>query len=738
MAEPSAVHLRRDAYIYVRQSTLAQMTRNTESLHRQYDLPDRAKALGWAGNQIVVIDDDLGRSGSSAAGRRGFAELVADVGLGRAGIILSLEVSRLARNNTDWYQLLDLCALTDTLIADADGVYHPAAVNDRLLLGLKGTMSEAELHLLRSRLTEGLRSKAARGELRLNLPAGLDYDDNDQVIITPDQAVAEAITTVFRRFGELGSARQVVVSLRADELLLPRRNLRTGKITWAEAGYPAVHDILTHPGYAGIFSYGRTRTEKYLGTDGKVASRQRRLPRQEWRVMIPDHHPGYISMETFEANIAALAANRPIPAGHGGGAAREGRAWFQGLMRCGRCGRLMQVNYRHGVPAYRCGRAQQMYGAKTCQQVAGRRLEEPVLQAVFAALEPAALAATVQALQDARAHYRQHLAVFERAAERARFEADRARRQYDNVEPENRLVARTLEAALEARLTAARIAGNQLAAQQARRPVTLTEQEAAWITTAGADLQAVFHAPTTTNVQRKQLLRAVIAEIVITVSPAGGSGKRTAELRIIWQGGASTELTVPLARTGQHSRVTGEDTLDLVRRLAVHYNDATIAQILGQQGRRTATGLTWTKTHISQLRAYHRIPAYQPAAPTVTPGRDDALVVTIAQAGHELGVSTATLYRWLREGFLIGEQLTPGAPWRIRIDQQLRDRITAQAPAGWVTLAAAAKILGIARQTVLHKVQRGELNAVQVTQGRRQGLRIQAEHGQPGLFDTPS
>ena len=283
-----------------------------------------------------------------------------------------------------------------------------------------------------------------------------------------------------------------------------------------------------------------------------------------------------------------------------------------------------------------------------------------------------------------------------------------------------------------------RTAGNQLAAQQARRPVTLTEQEAAWITVAGADLRAVFAAPTTSNVQRKQLLRAVITEIVVTVSPAGSGGERTAGLRIIWQGGASTELTVPLARTGQHTRVTSEETLDLVRRLAGHYNDTTIAQILGQQGRRTATGLTWTKTHISQLRAYHDIPGYQPAAENVTPGRDDAPVVTIARAGDELGVSTATLYRWLREGFLIGEQLTPGAPWRIRIDQQLRDRITAQAPAGWVTLAAAAKILGIARQTVLHKVQRGELNAVQVTQGRRQGLRIQVEHGQPGLFDTPS
>jgi len=740
MAEPSPAHLRRDAYIYVRQSTLAQTMRNTESLYRQYDLPARARALGWAEHQIVVIDDDLGRSGASTAGRRGFAELVADVGLGKAGIILSLEVSRLARNNTDWYQLLDLCALTDTLIADADGVYHPAAVNDRLLLGLKGTMSEAELFLLRSRLTEGLRSKAARGELRLNLPAGLEYDDDDHVIIAPDEAVAEAIATVFRRFGELGSARQVVVSLRRDELLLPRRNIRTGKIVWAEAGYPAVHDILIHPGYAGVFAYGRSKTEKYLGPDGKVASRQHRLPREEWQVMIPGHHPGYISLEAFEANLAQLAGNKPVAAGDSGGAAREGRAWFQGLIRCGRCGRPMQVSYPHRSdnPAYVCGRSQQMYGAKTCQRVAGRRLEEAVLGALFAALAPAALQATIRALEDSEARYRQDLAVFERALERARFEADRARRQYDNVEPENRLVARTVEAALEARLTTVRTAGDQLAAQQARRPVTLTDQETAWITAAGADLRAVFDAPTTSNVQRKQLLRAVITEIVVTASETGRTGKRAADVRIIWQGGASTELAVALARTGQHSRVTSEETLDLVRRLARHYNDTTIAQILGQQGRRTATGLTWTKTHISQLRAYHDIPGYQPAAENVTPGEDDVLVVTIARAGHELGVSTATLYRWLREGFLIGEQLTPAAPWRIRIDQQLRDRITAQAPDGWVTLADAAEVLGIARQTVLHKVQRGELNAVQVTQGRRKGLRIQVEHGQPGLFDTPS
>src|SRR6266540_7428695 len=292
------VHLGRDAYVYVRQSTITQVREHTESLQRQYELVERATQLGWLAHQVVVIDEDLGRSGADASAREGFKGLVADVGLGKVGLILGIEVSRLARNNADWYQLLDLCALTDTLIADGDGVYHPGLFNDRLVLGLKGTMSEAELHLLRSRLTEGLRAKAARGELRLVLPAGLDYDDDDHVIITPDEAAREAITCVFRRFGQLGSARQVVVSLRGDGLRLPRRDIRTGKIAWAQAGYPAVHDILIHPGYAGVFAYGRSKTEKHLDASGNVTTRQRRLPRDQWAVMIPGHHPGYICLET--------------------------------------------------------------------------------------------------------------------------------------------------------------------------------------------------------------------------------------------------------------------------------------------------------------------------------------------------------------------------------------------------------------------------------------------------------
>ena len=735
----TASHRARDAYVYVRQSTLLQVQVHTESLARQYDLRQRATALGWPAHQVVVIDEDLGRSGASAAGRSGFSELVADVGLGKTGIILVLEVSRLARSNADWYQLLDLCALTDTLIADADGIYQPGSYNDRLILGLKGTMSEAELHLIRSRLTEGLRHKAARGELRQNLPVGLDYDSGGTVIITCDEAVREAIATVYRRFAELGSARQVLLSLREDGLLLPRRasGSSSGRIIWAQATYPAVHDFLTNPAYAGAFVFGRTRAWKRVDASGKVLSGVRELPREQWAVLIPDHHPGYISWEAYEANTAKLRANWRPPRGHGGGAPREGTALLQGLLRCGRCGRIMQTGYsgpKGNSPRYVCARAKQLYAAERgCCSIGGGRLEKTILAELFTVLEPASLEATAKALAEADDQYRQRMAAFELAVERARYEAGRAWRQYDAVEPENRLVARTLERAWEDRLAVVRRAENDLRAQQARRPVTLTSDELAWITTAGADVKAVFWAPTTTIPERKQLIRAVIAEVVLTI----GDQQRVAGLRIIWQGGAVTEVSMPMTKKGGHTRTTSEDTVALVRRLARHYDDKTIALILAKQRRRTATGLTWTKARVHSLRVSRGIPACEPQPGNVSTGSEDSPMLTVPQAAAELGISKYTVYRWLRDGFITGEQLTPAAPWRIRVDQALRDKIAPQAPPGWLPLDQAATALGIARQTVLHKVQRGELAAVLVNRGQRQGLRIQVRHDQAGLFDTP-
>ncbi len=736
VSKVTASHINRDAYVYVRQSTLSQMREHTESLERQYELASRAQTLGWPPQQVVIVDDDLGRSGADATAREGFKNLVADVGLGKVGIILGIEVSRLARNNADWYQLLDLCAVTDTLIADGDGLYHPADFNDRLVLGLKGTMSEAELHLIRHRLTAGLLHKAAKGELRQGLPVGFVYGEDDHVVLDPDEAVVESIAVVFRRFDELGSARQVMISLREDNLLVPRRPTGSHRICWAPASYPAIHDFLTNPAYAGAFVFGRRRDEKRFDENGRLTKHTRELPRDEWAVLIEDHHPGFVTWEHYERNLEQLRANWRPPRGHGGGPAREGTALLQGRVRCGQCGRMMQVGYSGttgNTPRYICGRNKMLYGGERfCQSVGGRRLENRVLDEVFAVLEPAGLLATAKALEEAEANHRRHVAVFELAVERARFEADRARRQFDAVEPENRLVARALERSLEKALVAQRQAEANLVAQRLRQPTRLSDEETGWLERAGADVRAVFHAPTTTWRERKQLLRVIIAEVVVTVQEKA----RQAEVNIVWEGGAATAFVLDLNKTGKHFRTTDEETVELVRRLAERYDDRTIAIVLSRQGRRTGTGLPFTKTRVKTLREYRNIAAYQPSE-SVTPQDDDVPVLSITAAERTLGVNRTTLYRWLKDGFIQGEQLTPEGPWHIRITDELLRRIVPEVPEGWLPLDQAANALGLARQTVLHKVQRGELEAVHVNKGKRKGLRIKVEPREPGLFGTP-
>ena len=489
MSKIESQHLARKACVYVRQSTMAQVEHNVESRERQYELAERAIALGWPAGEVVVVDEDQGRSGKSADGRNGFQGLVAEIGLGRVGIVLGIEVSRLARNNAAWYQLLDLCALTDTLIADSDDIYHPALHNDRLVLGLKGTMSEAELHVLRARLRGGSLHKAGKGELRLPLPAGLEYDDTGRIRITADEAIADAIKTVFSYFDQLQSARQVMLRLLEEDRKLPRRATSDRQVRWATATYKAIHDILTNPVFAGVYAYGRKQTKRRV-TDGVVSEHQRRLPRDQWHVCIEDHHPGYISFERYLANQERLRANWRPARGEGGGAAREGRALLQGLIRCGRCGRRMQVGYsgKTLVPNYSCVRGNQLYGTGRCQSVGGRRIERVVLDAVFEALAPAGIEATLRALEHADGDHQARVRSAELEHERAQIHAERARRQFDGCGPENRLVARTLEREWEQRLTAVRAAERDLAAVAARRPDPLTEQEIAWCRRAGADL----------------------------------------------------------------------------------------------------------------------------------------------------------------------------------------------------------------------------------------------------------
>jgi excisionase family DNA binding protein len=721
-------HRRRRAVVYVRQSTLAQVERNVESAARQYALVERAVELGWPREAVCVVDEDTGRSGASAEGRLGFKELVAEVGLGQVGLVLALEVSRLARSSADWHQLLDLCALTGTLIADQDGLYAPSHFNDRLLLGLKGTMSEAELHLIRARLDGGLRNKAERGELRLALPVGLDRDDEGRTVLSPDEQVRAAIEHVFVLWRRLGSARQVVAELVAEGQKLPRRTVGERRIRWARPSYGAVHDFLTNPAYAGAFVFGRKRQEKRLGPDGRVIVKTVEVAPEQWPVCLPEHHPGYVCWQEYLATRERLRAN-VRPRGEGGGAAREGAALLQGLLRCGRCGRRMQVAYSGAngrVPRYQCVRGRDLHGTgRACQGLGGLRLDKAVAAAFLEAVSPAGVAAAAGAVGELEAEHEARLAQQRLALERAEYEAARAKRQYDACEPEHRLVARTLERAYEEALAEAERERGKLTALEQARPAPLSEQERRVLTRLGRDLPRLWTAPTTSGRDRKELLRTLIREVVVTVERA----EARAVAEILWEGGARSELGVRLNQSGFLPHATPEEVVTLVGRLATHHSDREIAIVLNKQGRKTGRGLPFTERRVKHVRQRHGIPA----APAPDPTSE---IVTIHQAAHELGVSTATIRRWLAAGLLPAEQTTPHAPWRIRLSDAVRARFVPEVPEGYVPLDEAAKLLGVARQTVLHKVQRGELRAIEVTNGRRKGLRIQVSGPDAGLF-TP-
>ena len=734
----TAAHLRRTAVIYVRQSSLAQVDRNKESTARQYDLAARAQALGWPSGAVRVIDDDLGVSGASTAGRSGFAELAAQVGLGQVGIVLALEVSRLARNNSDWYRLLDLAGMTDTLIADADGVYHPGLFNDRLLLGMKGTMSEAELHILRARLHGGIRTKAARGELRIGLPIGLVCGEADgQILKHPDEAVRGVLTAIFEQFPARGSVRSVWLWLRDQGLQLPLSKngyvAASAEIVWVDPTYHAVHNILTHPAYAGAYTFGRTGQHRYVGSDGAPRVRRKVLPRNEWEVCIIDHHEGFIDWDTYLANQARIGANiRPAAHQPGTGAVREGCALLQGLATCGTCGRKLAVYYdgeRKATPGYYCtGTGQLVDGRGTRHlRVGGVAIDAAVTALFLTALAPAAAQACLQAARQLEDGHDAALAQWRRQVETARYAAVKAERRYRAIDPENRLVARGLENAWETALRHLADAETELAHREAARPKTLTPQEKAAILALGDNLATVWDAPTTTDRDRKQLLHTLLDEVNITAHR--GDTDSHADLIVRWKGGAISELTVGLKRTPNNTLRTDEDTVDLLRRLAVHYPDAMIAHILNRQGRRTARGLSFTAGRVQSLRHHYEIARHQPD--------DDPQVgelLTVADAAKELGLAASTLHRWLGDGFIAGEQLTPGAPWRIRLTDDVRALFVDDAPDGWLAMLEATLAYGVSRQTIMQRVKRGELKAVHVRTGRRKGLRIQPPTTQQGLF----
>lgn len=736
MSEHSKIttdHLRRCAVVYVRQSSSTQVENNRESTARQYHLAERAVELGWPREQVKVLDEDLGISGSGLTERAGFARMIAQVALGQIGIVLGLEVSRLARNNADWYRLLDLCGVTNTLIGDADGIYHPGLFNDRLVLGLKGTMSEAELHVLRARLLGGIRNKAARGELSRGLPVGLVRGEGDgEVLLHPDESVSAAIRAVFERFAEMGSARRVWLWFCSQGLRFPLHSNTLQDIRWVTPTYTKIHQVLTNPFYAGVYVYGRTQQLSYIDESGRVRKRIKARPRAEWPVFIRDHHRGFIDWATFEANQKRLAQNtRPRPH-QSGGAVREGTALLQGIAACGACGRRLMVHYtgRSSTPGYHCAGKTIVNGrGEYCLNVGGCQIDAAVAAAFLAALAPAGLEASLKAAEQLEADHETTVEQFRRDVERARYSAQRAERRYRAVDPDNRLVARGLEAEWENALRELKAAEGELAGREHTRPLVLTPEERASLLALGKDLNALWSAPTTTDRDRKQLLHTLLEEVVMTVERE----KFNAHLTLRWRGGLLSELDVPLPRSRPATIRTAEDTIELLRRLATHYPDTVIAGILTRQGRTTATGLSFTANRVSSLRTHWKIPCFEPAAHT-----PDGDCMTIERAAQTLGLAPSTLHRWLNDGFIAGEQVTPGAPWRIRMTQELRSLFVENAPAGYVKMFKAMNLLGVSRQTILQRVKRGELKAVHVNHGRAKGLRIQVPAALPDLFEAQS
>ena len=709
-------HLMRNAYIYIRQSTEHQVRENIESQQRQYELVNLAQQHNWSTEAIIVIDDDLGRSASSAAGRTGFAKLVADIALNKAGVIFGLEVSRLARNNRDWYQLLDLCFLTDTLIGDTDGIYNPSSVNDRLLLGLKGTMSEAALHMLKSRMLQGLYHKAQKGELKFKLPVGYQFDNDDNIVKSLDEQVVHIIDLMFKKFFEIGSVNGVLKYFLEKRLQFPRQATFDRKIRWVRPYYKAIRDNLGNPLYTGAYVFGRTKIIKELDENGNPKSRQIKQKIDDWDVIIQDHHAAYISWNQYLKIQKQIEKNSAPPKSQASQVAREGSALLQGLARCGNCGRSMHVNY-HGqgkksYPYYVCNMAHRNFSEGYCQSIGGRRLDQNVSKLFLETVSPASLNVHIKALQQVQHQQDMALEQLQLQLERAQYEADRCFRQFDAVEPENRLVARNLERQWNQALKRVKELKLRIKDRKKSFQDKLSKIEIDQIQRLAYDLPAIWNAATTTYKDRKKLLRAAIEEVQVTKKD------RDVNVKIIWIGGAATEKIVHLPKV-RSKRHTPLDIVELVRQLAAKVTDDQIDRILIRNGYKTATGLSFNSHKVGNLRWNYGIPRYK------KPEGEQPKTYTAQQAAAVLQVSVPTIHNWLNAGFIKGKQVIKGAPWEIFLTNDDIERLTANdAPPDWVPLPLAAKDLGVSKQTVLNWVKSNKLEYIYVTKGKKKGLRI--------------
>jgi DNA invertase Pin-like site-specific DNA recombinase len=641
----TASHLARNAYLYIRQSTLRQVLHNTESTVRQYDLRGKAISLGWAAAQITVIDIDQGHSGASAADREGFQQLVAEVSLGRAGIVLGLECSRLARNNADWHQLLEICAMTGTLICDEDGLYDPRDFNDRLILGMKGQISEYELHFIRARLRGGQLSAARRGQLRTGLPVGLAYDVAGHVVLDPDAGVQQALRHLFAVFDRTGSARAVVAAFQNEKLLFPVRigtGPRKGELAWMPLTHWRVLRTLHNPRYAGAFAYGRRR--EAVAVNGKKTMQA--LPRDQWTALIPGAHPGYITWETYEANQQILLGNAAARGtDRAAGPAREGTALLQGLAICGRCGRRMTIRYhaRGGteVPDYQCMRECIDNAGPRCQAIPGAPADAAIGQLLLQALTPLALevALTVQAEIEARAAEAD--AMRRGHVERARYRADLARRRYLAIDPGNRLVAGSLEADWNDALRALQAAQDDYD-HAAASGAALSEDDKARIRALAADFPALWADPATPQRERKRMARLLIEDVTMTKTDR-------IYLDVRFRGGQTTSLDIPIPPPAWQLRQTRPEVLAALDRLLEDHTDAQAAAALNAAGHRSGEGKPFTGRIVLELRRNRHLPSHA-----------DRLrargLLTLPETADRLGVHVSTIKAWRRAGLLTAHQ----------------------------------------------------------------------------------
>jgi DNA invertase Pin-like site-specific DNA recombinase len=669
-----AEHRSRPAYVYVRQSTLAQVRHNQESTERQYALRDKALALGWTPPTIRTLDRDLGVSGAQMAGREDFKTLVADVSMGQVGAVFALEVSRLARSNLDWHRLLELCALTDTLVIDADGCYDPADFNDGLLLGLKGTMAQAELHFLRGRLLGGKLNKAQKGELRHPLPVGYAYDDQNRVVMDPDAEVRGAIALAFHVFLETGSAYAVVQRFAKRSVRFPKRSYGgawDGTLVWGNLTHSRVLGLLKNPCYAGTYTYGRYQYRRQITTQGEVSKHTQRVGMSEWRVNLPAHHEGYITWEEFLANQDRLAKNRtnagePIL----NGPAREGLALLQGLMLCGTCGHALTVRYRGNgglYPVYLCsGQRRDARATRDCMTLRCDLLDAAIATKALQALKPAELELALATLQELEMRDQAVLHQWQMRLERAEYEAALAERRYQEVDPSQRLVASTLERRWNDALLGVEDLKKQYAAFEQQKARVATPEQKAKVLALAQDLPRLWHAPTTQARDRKRMLRLLIKDITVEKQ----HGAKHAILHIRWQGGACGDVKVDLPLPRPEAIRNPEPLIASVRDLARTLTDRQIVAELSQRGELSATGRPHTMHTIKWIRWKYRIPA---------PALKRPEELTVQELAARLRVLPGVVYYWAKRGVIKSRRVNDGSPVWITIDetklQELRDRV---------------------------------------------------------------